>query len=299
MENSSPYVHLPACRTPRWCNVIDGVPPPAQKTTFKPSRAQVRPGEKPCSLFIEILTTFRPAMGRVLDPLAGTLTTGLACMATDRRCVLLETDEKCVLYAKERASDFAKSRLAARNHNHNRANDLADTDSEEMTEEEGSGDVETELETEDNEVTDEVQVSSGPQNHPTRELHFRSCEHVATELQNKPSARDGFEFSSVEGHTKSSKTTTHQNESSESLKGSQFAEQLPISSSEMTGQDATSTIDAEYVNVTESMRTPTVKKRNRIIRSPAPTRTFIVANSTPSAHRLSKRSRKVTSRYNK
>ena len=106
-------------------------------------------------------------MGRVLDPFGGTLTTGLACMATDRRCVLLEKDEKCVLHAKERASDFAKSRLAARNQNLNRANDLAVTDSEEMTEEERSGDVETELKTEGNEVTDEVQVSSGPQNHPT------------------------------------------------------------------------------------------------------------------------------------
>ena len=49
MDKSSPYVHLPACRMPRWCNVIDG----ESKITFKPSKAQVR-GKKPCSLFIEI-----------------------------------------------------------------------------------------------------------------------------------------------------------------------------------------------------------------------------------------------------
>lgn len=109
LDKSSPYTHLPACRIPRWCNVIVGVPPPTQRIRFKPSRAQVTPSEKPCSLIIEILKTFFPPLGSVLDPFAGTLTTRLACLATDRRCVLLETDEKCFYYSKERVCAYAKS----------------------------------------------------------------------------------------------------------------------------------------------------------------------------------------------
>ena len=114
MDKSSPYTHLPGCRFPRWCNVINGVLPAAQKVTFKPSRAQVRPNEKPCSLYIEVLQTFCPAKGKALDPFAATLTTGLACIATDRTCVLLETDQKCISYSKTRDLDFAKSAIKDR-----------------------------------------------------------------------------------------------------------------------------------------------------------------------------------------
>ena len=50
-------------------------------------------------------------MGKVLDPFSVTLAPGLACMATGRRCILLETDETCISYAKPRALRFAKSTL--------------------------------------------------------------------------------------------------------------------------------------------------------------------------------------------
>ena len=115
---------------PRWCNVIDGVPPAAQKVTFKPSLAQVRPNEKPCALYIELLKTFCPPMGKVLDPFSATLTMGLACIATDRRCVLLETDEKCISHAKPRAVDFAKSKLLEQSAETNQRADDSDTENE-------------------------------------------------------------------------------------------------------------------------------------------------------------------------
>ena len=105
------YEMLPNCRIPRWCNVIDGVPPPSERLTFKPTKVLVRSNEKPLSLYVELLRTFCPTDGKVLDPFAGPLTTGLACIATKRSCLLLESDDHCLTQALPRLTAFAKAKV--------------------------------------------------------------------------------------------------------------------------------------------------------------------------------------------
>ena len=49
-----------------------------------------------------------------MDPFAVTLTTGLACIDTDRTCIRLETHQNFISYSKTRALDFAKSTIKDR-----------------------------------------------------------------------------------------------------------------------------------------------------------------------------------------
>lgn len=110
-NKTMPFVSLPDCQFPRYCAAMDRVSPPTQRLAYKPSRAQVRPGEWSHELFIEIMQSFCPEGGRVLDPFAGVLTTGIACVLTDRACVLLEKEERCLTNATTRLEDFISANL--------------------------------------------------------------------------------------------------------------------------------------------------------------------------------------------
>ena len=95
IDVDSPYSHLSECTFPRKFRVIDQIPNPINRLYFSGTKIPARIGEKPHSLLRELMTTFCPPGGRVLDPFANTLTTGIACVFSGRSCVLLEDDERC------------------------------------------------------------------------------------------------------------------------------------------------------------------------------------------------------------
>ena len=57
------------------------------------------------------MRTFCPPGGRVLDPFAGTLTTGIAGIQSGRPCVLLETDSRCLSLGIERLKNLARAEI--------------------------------------------------------------------------------------------------------------------------------------------------------------------------------------------
>ena len=282
IDKSSPYTYLPSCKLPRWCNVIDGVPPASRKVTFRPSRAQVRPNEKPCSLFIELLTTFCPPMGKVLDPFAATLTTGLACIATRRNCVLLETDEKCIYYAKPRAVNFVKSRLT-------------ESGADEEIHQEGNqhgvenGGAETIATDESTRSADEVDDNGSTEDGET-------CSALTTGLGTEQSQQGCGSNRNAQAQDNHSVIRSSEAGNVSIERGSQASS---VSSPSTCKQLSFVTRENDNVRkavVAREISTTSVKKRSRKHRSPA-NRTHIVEVSTPSAFRRSKRSRKVKKNY--
>lgn len=97
-------------------NVITDVPTKAPKLCQPGRKRLVRPSEKPVVLLMEILDMFCPEDGLVLDPYAGTFSTGLACIETGRRAVLVEADPECTVLATKRLVRAARRKLAAEEH---------------------------------------------------------------------------------------------------------------------------------------------------------------------------------------
>lgn len=109
MDITAPYLHITRCQFARKFGIIDKVPLPLPRLMMKPSRKQVRPTEKSSKLFLELLQTFCPALGKVSDPFGGAMTSAMACMMTRRPCTVLESDEQCVKYAVPRLQVFARA----------------------------------------------------------------------------------------------------------------------------------------------------------------------------------------------
>lgn len=57
------------------------------------------PSEKNAALYSHIIKMFSPTSGNVLDPLAGPLTTAIACLQTGRKCTCLEPNVEVFRYA--------------------------------------------------------------------------------------------------------------------------------------------------------------------------------------------------------
>jgi len=95
------------CTHARKFNVIDNVPVPRRKLRYKGKRKFVRVEEKSTLLISELLQTFSPDGGRILDPFAGTMTTAVACMAKKRHCTVIEPDIECYRLAVERLEGIA------------------------------------------------------------------------------------------------------------------------------------------------------------------------------------------------
>ena len=111
MDIVSPYTQLPRNTYKRKAPVIDHISPPSNRLRFPGSKALVRTGEKSPALFWELLKTFCPAGGKVLDPFAATLTAGIAGIQTGRSCVLLESDSQCLSLAQVRLREIATKHL--------------------------------------------------------------------------------------------------------------------------------------------------------------------------------------------
>lgn len=118
----SPYAHLPRNsferRFPLIANISLPTKPlyfPKSKAWVRKSKAWVRSSEKTSGLYAELMKTFWPSGGTVLDPIAGVMGTGLPCIQTMRQCVLLEVEENCFELAKKILTDHASARLEAEN----------------------------------------------------------------------------------------------------------------------------------------------------------------------------------------
>lgn len=97
----SPY-HRVSCSLRRRFSAITNVPVTPNKLLFPGKKSVVRVEEKNVNLLTEILTTFCPEDGSVLDAFAGTMSTALACLETNRSCVCTEMDSECFRPAHER-----------------------------------------------------------------------------------------------------------------------------------------------------------------------------------------------------
>ena len=109
-DATHPYTSL---RTPskRKFNVIADVPTRTRKLCRVGEKKLIRNTEKPVALLRELLDMYCPEDGLVLDPYAGTYTTGLACLDTSRRSVLMEADPQCADLAKKRLVLATKTRI--------------------------------------------------------------------------------------------------------------------------------------------------------------------------------------------
>lgn len=105
------YEYVEGCSHKRKYNVIDKIPPPDNRLTFAPRKKLVRPNEKTPLLFTELLQTFCPPGGCVFDPFANAFTTGISSIASQRTCVLLESDSKCFELAKARLKNIASQQI--------------------------------------------------------------------------------------------------------------------------------------------------------------------------------------------
>lgn len=98
---SAPF-HLIPCNVPRHFAAVHSVPVPSKKLTPATSKSPVRVEEKNVEFITEIIDTYAPADGLILDAYAGTLTTAIACLKAKRRCIAIEMDAACFTEAKGR-----------------------------------------------------------------------------------------------------------------------------------------------------------------------------------------------------
>lgn len=103
---NTPY-RLIKCSHSRKFAVVDNVPPIRRKLKYPRSNRPVRIEEKNTLLLSELLNTFCPAGGTVLDAYAGTLSTAIACIATGRKCIATEKDKICFDIALDRLEMIA------------------------------------------------------------------------------------------------------------------------------------------------------------------------------------------------
>ena len=80
----------------RWA-IMNKVPVPdlASRLLRSNTRSPVRPMQRSAQAIAELLNTFCPTGGNVLDVRAGAMETGVACMLTNRSCMLLESESYC------------------------------------------------------------------------------------------------------------------------------------------------------------------------------------------------------------
>ncbi|MEA4862690.1 MAG: DNA methyltransferase [Victivallaceae bacterium] len=69
-------------------------------------RSRIHPAQKPIDLIADMITTSCPPDGLVLDPFAGSASTGEAAIQTGRRAILIERDERIAESAARRLSNI-------------------------------------------------------------------------------------------------------------------------------------------------------------------------------------------------
>lgn len=90
------------CSSTRRRCVVNNVPFVKHKLMKKNSNSPFRTSEKPIGLLSEIIDLFTPFGGSEIDPFAGTLTTAISALRTNRHCVVVEKDLDCFEAALDR-----------------------------------------------------------------------------------------------------------------------------------------------------------------------------------------------------
>ena len=104
----SPY-SMVQCSEKRKFSTISGVLVPQHKLLKPGTKSPVLTEEKNPDLLAELMTTFCPQKGSVIDIYAGTLTTAIAAMRTNRKCTSVEADSALFRLAHQRLKLIAPS----------------------------------------------------------------------------------------------------------------------------------------------------------------------------------------------
>lgn len=108
----SPY-HLILSKEKRKFAALSCVPVTPNKLMKDGSKSPVLVEEKNVNLLSEIMETFCPEGGSVLDMYAGTFTTALGCIRTGRKCTVIEQNTDCYRLAHERLRNVAAEFIAS------------------------------------------------------------------------------------------------------------------------------------------------------------------------------------------
>lgn len=73
-------------------------------------KERVHPTQKPVALIEYLIKTYTNENEIVLDFAAGSGTTGVACINTNRKCVLIEKEEKYCLLTKQRLIESSRQK---------------------------------------------------------------------------------------------------------------------------------------------------------------------------------------------
>lgn len=103
----SPYNFIPS-KTSRRFAAISDIPVSKEKLLLPGSKSPVLTEEKNVALLSELINTFCPERGSVLDMYAGTLSTAIASMRTARSCVSIEANARIYRIAHERLRAVAE-----------------------------------------------------------------------------------------------------------------------------------------------------------------------------------------------
>ena len=107
----SEQYRLIKCSHSRRFSIIDSIPPVKRKLKYPGTNRPVRIEEKSTLMLAEIMATFCPEGGTVLDAYGGTLTTALACITTGRKCIVAEKMADCFEIAETRLQHVAAEKI--------------------------------------------------------------------------------------------------------------------------------------------------------------------------------------------
>ena len=103
--------HLIQCAFKRKVGILDHVPRCQNPLLASKSRSQVRTKERHPDFVSEIIETFCPPTGTVLDVFGGAMTTAISCVSSKHPCVVLEQDAYCFDLSIRRLEKLCRDRL--------------------------------------------------------------------------------------------------------------------------------------------------------------------------------------------
>ena len=88
--------------------INEGYRYPTNILRFNRDKQKLHPTQKPVSLIEYLVRTYTNEGELVLDNTAGSMTTAIACINTNRRCICIEKDDKIFEVGKKRVEDYMK-----------------------------------------------------------------------------------------------------------------------------------------------------------------------------------------------
>ena len=89
--------------------ISDGSRYPIDILKFSRDKEKFHPTQKPVELLEYLIKTYTNENQIVLDNCAGSFSTGIACLKTNRSCILIEKDKNYFEMGKNRILDYIKN----------------------------------------------------------------------------------------------------------------------------------------------------------------------------------------------